>query len=187
MGLKYVIGLGNPGESYQNTRHNFGRALVSYIVAQKQYHWNHTSLFDWTSSSPSYIQLKTYMNQSGQAVLGVLKKFNAQAQDCLICFDDFDLPLGTLRIRKKGSAGSHNGLKSIIEHLGTLEIPRLRLGIGPILMHQDPADFVLRRFSKQEYPRVHETLIKASDALETIYTSGLEKAMNAFNATGPSS
>lgn len=179
--IQFIIGLGNPGDKYQHTRHNFGRDLVHSSVSQKNLKWNKERLFDWTDSHPRYIQLNTFMNLSGEAVSAVLTKFHSSPSHILVCYDDFDLPLGSIRIRKKGSAGSHNGVKSIIEHLKTQDFSRLRLGIGPLLPDQDPADFVLKPFLKSEQKQVQLTLVKASDAIETIFHSGLDTAMNQFN------
>ncbi len=133
-----------------------------------------------TKSDPSYVILKTFMNNSGAAVRDLLQKAACTPEEILVCYDDFDLAVGTLRIRKKGSPGTHNGMKSITECLATENFPRLRLGCGPA--DGDPADYVLRPIAKSQQKDYEAMLDRAALALEAIVKDGLEKAMNGFNA-----
>ncbi len=179
--IRYIIGLGNPGKEYHNTPHNLGRVLVEQAGKAKELSWKKEKEFYWTDSKPSFVYLNSYMNNSGTAVLTLLKKFNCPANEILVCTDDFDIPLGSIRLRKKGSAGSHNGLKSILEHLQNQDFPRLRLGIGPLPEYSDPVSFVLKPFTKENKTLVEQTLEKALSAIESIISDGIDKAMNRFN------
>jgi PTH1 family peptidyl-tRNA hydrolase len=179
--IRFIVGLGNPGEKYEKTRHNLGRSLAELVSREKNCRWGKNRWFDWTENHPSCVRLNAFMNESGEAVKRLLGEFKSSSEEVLICCDDFDLPLGTIRIRTKGSAGSHNGLKSVIECLGTEEFPRLRLGIGPVPNGEDPSDFVLKPFSKKENEILKAMMERASDAIETILSENLENAMNRFN------
>ena len=179
--VRFIVGLGNPGDKYNNTRHNLGRRLVEFIARQKKRKWSAGRLYDLTEETPACVRLNTFMNVSGQAVLELLNEFQLNPSQVLVCFDDFDLPLGAVRIRKKGSAGSHNGLKSVIDSLGTQDFPRLRMGIGP-LPQEDPAAFVLGRFSKADEKNLETLIEKAAGAVDAIDSDGIEAAMNKFNS-----
>lgn len=179
--VRFVIGLGNPEEKYRNSPHNLGCQLVEFIRKQKELKWKREKCFDCTESDPSYVRLHSYMNCSGEAILSLFQKFKGAAAETLICCDDFDLPLGTIRIRKRGSAGNHNGLKSVVEYLKTQDFARLRLGIGPLPAGEDPADFVLRPMSKVQETIAEQMIEKASLAIQVIVSDGLEIAMNRFN------
>jgi PTH1 family peptidyl-tRNA hydrolase len=126
----------------------------------------------------------TYMNVSGEAVRDLRRRHRVRPEDILIIVDDIDLPLGRLRLRAAGSAGGHNGLKSVIEALGTTGFPRLRVGIGRPPLGTDPADFVLTRFTADEAPAVQVSIERAADAVELAVTEGLNAAMNRFNTRG---
>jgi len=183
MSIKFVIGLGNPEQKYFNTPHNLGRTLVEVLQAREKLSWKKERAYDYTESSPSYVRLHTYMNVSGEAVQKLFNRFGAKPEEILICCDDFDLPLGTIRLRKKGSAGSHNGLKSIIQLLNTQEFPRLRMGFGPIPPNANSITYVLKPFAKENYPAVKEMLEKATQAIDTMHIHGIDPAMNQFNQT----
>ncbi|OGR53637.1 MAG: aminoacyl-tRNA hydrolase [Elusimicrobia bacterium RIFCSPLOWO2_02_FULL_39_32] len=179
--IRFVIGLGNPDPQYEGTPHNLGRTLMEKIQREKNLNWQKEKMYDTTLSNPSFVRLNSYMNASGIAVEHLVKKTKVEPTQLLICFDDFDLTLGTLRVRKKGSGGSHNGLKSIVESLGTKEFPRLRLGIGPLPKGKDPSQFVLSPFSKKDKEIVQKMLEQGILAIETILKQGLEFAMNQYN------
>lgn len=179
--IRAVIGLGNPEQQYKGTPHNLGRDLMEKIQKEKNLNWQKEKMYDYTLSNPSFARLNSYMNASGMALEQLVKKMRVEPAQLLICFDDFDLPLGTLRIRKKGSGGSHNGLKSIIESLATKDFPRLRLGIGPLPKEQEPSYFVLAPFSKAQKEIAEKMLEQAALAIETIAKEGLEFAMNRYN------
>ncbi len=180
--ISFIIGLGNPEDKYCHTPHNIGREFVEWLADQEQLKWHSHKHFDIAEHSPSFVRLKAYMNLSGEAVFELLKKFSCESQKILIVTDDFDLPLGTIRVRKKGSAGTHNGLKSIIQHLQTEEFPRLRLGVGPLPLGKDPARFVLDRYSKEAQAMIGPVFERARGAVEAAFDRGVEAAMNEFNA-----
>ncbi|MBI4709227.1 MAG: aminoacyl-tRNA hydrolase [Candidatus Portnoybacteria bacterium] len=195
--MKIIFGLGNPGQKYERTRHNFGFMALDYI--QK----NLGGFSGWREKDKSQIaegQIKgeqiilakpqTFMNLSGSAVKELADFYRTQPEDIWIIHDDFDLPLGLIRISKNSSGGGHNGVKSIIEALGNKEFIRFRLGIHPIgktfistIMQKITSleKFVLKNFSKEEIPAVQETIKKAAQAIETACESGIESAMNRFN------
>ena len=176
--IRFIIGLGNPGEKYQNTPHNLGRVLVEGLAESQKQSWNEEGSFLKTKSEPSFVILKTFMNVSGQAVQDLLQKFDCPPEEILLCYDDFDLPFGTIRIRKKGSPGTHNGMKSITERLATENFPRLRLGIGPVHPGIAPDEFVLLPFAKSKAKPVQAMLAKASQAIQVLIKEGIDKAMN---------
>ena len=121
------------------------------------------------------------MNTSGVPVAQLVRKKGFAPEDLLVVSDDFELPLGSLRIRLQGSSGGHNGLNSILEHLGTLRVPRLRVGIGPVPENEDPADFVLKPFSSGEKKQAEKAVELAADAVRVAVDAGIETAMNRFN------
>lgn len=177
-------GLGNPGKEYENTRHNFG-FLVLDTFAKK-----HNLVFkiykDLESCAVTYkdkailIKPLTYMNFSGRAVKKWIQKENIPVERLLVIYDDMDFPLGKLKILPKGSAGNHKGLLSIIETLGTIEFPRMRLGIGKN-SSKSAREYVLSPFSEEEIPKVLKILELASSALEDILNIGLLKTMTKYN------
>ncbi len=127
------------------------------------------------------VRLNSFMNESGPALRSVMDKHNVTAKEILVAVDDFMIPFGTLRLRPKGSSGGQNGLNSIIESLQTEEFPRLRFGVGPVPGGEDPADFVLGRFSKMEDEKMTEFFKAGISAVEVIFQQGLDKAMNTAN------
>lgn len=181
--VTYVVGLGNPDPKYDKTPHNIGRELVNWVARSKKAEWRAYKHFEVAAPGeyPVLVRLNSYMNLSGEAVREFLHKFSKDPTDLLICTDDFDLPLGTIRLRKKGSAGTHNGLKSIIQSLGTPEFPRLRIGVGPLPPGDDAARYVLATFPKEAQQRIPSVLELACQAFEAAYRFGLDAAMNEFN------
>lgn len=127
---------------------------------------------------------QTYMNESGVAVAALLRYLPMSLADLLVVYDDLDLPLGTIRLRPGGSAAGHNGMRSVIAHLGTQEFPRLRIGIGRPPGRMDPVEYVLSDFRPEEREIVAETIARAADAVECFVTQGLQAAMNQFNRAG---
>lgn len=186
--MQYLLaGLGNPGSQYEHTRHNAG-FMVLDVAARKWgaewKTWQNLGVYakvNVAGHDVFLIKPSTYMNESGRAVSSLARFYKIPPQNCLICFDDVSLAVGKLRIRKNGSAGGQKGMKSVIEQLGTQDIPRLRLGIGPKPEKVDLANFVLSNFPKADQPALEDALVRAVDALEMILSQGLEKAMNAFN------
>ena len=169
-----VVGLGNPGEKYENTRHNVGFLTVDELAerarvpVQKLKHRALTNTLEVGGVKVLLMKPVTYMNLSGERVL--------------VISDDVSLPLGKLRIRKGGSAGGHNGLKSIIQHLGTDQFPRIKVGVGQ-KPHPDydMADWVLSKFAGEDLKTITEAIRKAADAVECLIQEGPDKAMNRFN------
>ena len=186
---KIFFGIGNPGVQYKNTRHNVGFAALSRMSRSL----NELSKCRIDSSEVvvgrrdgikcALVKPMTYVNQCGVALHAIIEMTNCTLDSCLVIVDDYHLPLGTLRLRRSGSDGGHNGLKSIIEHVGNA-FPRLRIGIGPIRGPDSAMEFVLGKFDAKEAALLKNTLQKAEDAMMAFAVQGIDKAMNAFNG-GP--
>lgn len=188
--MKAIVGLGNPGPEYKGTRHNVGFAVIDEISRR----W-HAPLKSWKSLAEVavvhdrdalLVKPKTFMNLSGEAVGRIVAFHKLVPEDVLVVVDEVQLPLGRLRIRAAGSAGGHNGLKSIIQHLGE-GFPRLRIGIGRGDPRWDLADHVLSTFGREEREVIDQAIGRAADAVETFVEEGLGAAMNKFNAADDSS
>lgn len=188
--MRLIVGLGNPGKEYQHTRHNVGYRVVDRIVQSaratsiESTRWY--KLFDGRFSGERIICLYplTYMNRSGIAVRDVVVQYNIEIQNIIVIYDDFNLPLGNIRIRPGGSAGGHNGLSSVVETMQTEDIPRIRLGIfneTSFSKYADPADFVLSAFEPDEDEAATTMIQGAHDAALMIVKEGIPKAMNSFN------
>ncbi|MEN9213896.1 MAG: aminoacyl-tRNA hydrolase [Gloeomargarita sp. DG02_4_bins_56] len=182
--FQVIVGLGNPGSKYAQTRHNIGFMAVDLLAKEWGMAWQEkTKLQGWVTQGKDMVLLKpnTYMNHSGQAVQAVCHWFKIMPRCVLVIYDDLDLPFGKLRLRKNGSAGGHNGMKSIIQHLGTQEFPRLRLGIGrpPV---GDSAHYVLEPFSAEQKEKLPRLLAAVIQVIELGIQQGLEQAMNIGNA-----
>lgn len=174
--IKLVAGLGNPGRDYAHTRHNAGFMAVDALAGNDAV-WKRWEGMALARLGDLYlVKPQDYMNRSGLAVRRVADYYHILPQEILVVFDDFALSLGTLRLRRTGSAGGHNGMISVIEMLGTQDFPRLRLGIGPVPPHMDPADFVLGRFSPDEKPVLAAMTDAAVDTVRRIVSDGIEKA-----------
>ncbi len=182
MGKHLIVGLGNPGPRYDRTRHNMGFMAVDAYAARLGARFAR-SRFGQVAEVPAGWLLKpeTYMNLSGQAVAPFLQYYRLSPTDLLVVADDLDLPLGTLRLRRAGSSGGHNGLKSIIGSLGTEGFARLRMGISRPPEPLQVIDWVLMRFTAREMPLVTEVVDRAVEALETVVSEGLDRAMSQFN------
>jgi PTH1 family peptidyl-tRNA hydrolase len=184
-----IVGLRNPGDKYTESRHNAGAMVVSKLSTRFNIPinvQNASSIVGKGSIGEVAINLilpKTYMNESGNAVIKFVDEKAKENNNLLIVYDDKDLPLGKIRLRPNGSAGGHNGVKSIIDVLGTEEFPRLRIGIGKSQgrRHKDVIDYVLGRFGTEEQEILQRTLTIAVDCIETYIQLGIEKAMNQFN------
>ena len=184
---RLIVGLGNPGKAYEQTRHNVGFMLVDRLAALSGVPWSRARLAgrDLEAETSRYegallCKPMSYMNLSGQPVAGVARFHRIPPEQMLLVYDDVALPLGRLRLRARGSAGGHNGVRSLIEHLGTDSIARLRIGIGEA-SGQTMVSHVLGRFSPREEPLLQETLILAMQAVDTTLNRGLQAAMNQFN------
>lgn len=186
--MKLIVGLGNPGGKYRETRHNVGFE-VAVRLAKRHGESPPRGRFQGETVEATIAGQKvllltplTYMNLSGASVLAARDFYKIEQQDLLVVCDDFNLPLGKLRLRIKGSAGGQNGLANIIERLGTEEIPRLRIGIGSVPPGRDAAAYVLGRFPKDEQPVISEALDRAADAAAAWVELGINEAMNKYNA-----
>ena len=182
-----LAGLGNPGNEYARTRHNAGFRVVDACGAKWGAEWKPwQKLGEYAKVSVGgtdvfLLKPLTYMNESGRAVSSLARFYKIPPKNCVICFDEAALPVGQLRLRKSGSAGGQKGMKSVIEQLGTQDIPRLRLGIGPKPEKMDLVNFVLGKCSAADEEVLTPTLTRAVDALETYLSQGIEKAMGQIN------
>ena len=187
--MKLIVGLGNPGPEYRETRHNVG-FMVADALAQR---WRVSD--GWREKFGALhvkalvgdepvmiVKPLTFMNLSGQAVAGLAGFYKIDPPDVFIVTDDVALPLGRLRARREGGAGGHNGLKSIIQSLATQAFPRVRVGVGRGDNRRDLADHVLGRFDADERDTVSAAVLRAADASEMFLSDGIERVMNAFNA-----
>ena len=185
--MKIIAGLGNPTKQYEGTRHNVGFSVIYRLADKYNIKMNiarHKALIGTGVIAGEKVMLvmpQTYMNLSGEAVGEIMRYYKAEPSDLIITYDDIDLDVGKLRIRAKGSAGGHNGMKSIIAHVGSEEFDRVRVGIGHKPPEFDLADYVLSRFGKDELPLIRDAVDKAADAVEVIIRSGIEAAMNKYN------
>lgn len=183
--MKLIAGLGNPGPRYKGTRHNVGFAVVDEISRRHGLTFESSPseavVAKWRDRGTLLVKPLTFMNLSGQAVGELARYFKVGPSDVLVLVDDVHLPLGRLRVRARGSAGGHNGLKSIEAHLGTDEYPRLRVGVGRETGGSEMSDHVLARFEPLERGVIDETIGKAADAVETFLAEGIDVVMNRYN------
>ena len=183
-----VVGLGNPGAKYENTRHNVGFMTADALAGRNGEPIRRVKYNALTSEAviggQSVLLMKptTFMNLSGQAVSEAARFYKIPADHVLVISDDVDLPLGKLRIRKSGSAGGHNGLKHIIQLLGTDQFPRLKIGVGG-KPHPDynMADWVLGQFQGEDKKTIDDAVARAADAVECLLADGIDRAMNQYN------
>jgi len=185
--VKVVIGLGNPGPEYARTRHNVGFDVVDHLARKMDAEFRMSSRFpaelaEGTLEGERVLLVKpqTFMNRSGEAAGPLVRKKGVSPADVFVIVDDVDLPVGRLRLRKEGSAGGHNGLKSLIEHFGTDQFPRVRIGIGR-QADRDTVQHVLGRFSPDEALVMDETMRRAAEAVAAALRSGMDRAMTEFN------
>lgn len=186
--MKIIVGLGNPGPKYKGTRHNIGFRVVDQVAerlgaafSREKYHG---IVAEAKRAGQAVLLVKplTYMNNSGLCVARAVQYKNVELKDLLVVVDDVNLALGKLRMRLGGSAGGHNGLKSIIAHLGTDEFPRLRAGVGFGRGEGDLAEYVLDSFIPDERAEAEALVSRAADAVLCCLESSLEEAMNKFNS-----
>ena len=188
--MKAIVGLGNPGSQYKGTRHNVGFDVIDEIARRQSVGFESAPaealIAKWRRPEEAVLLVKplTFMNLSGQAIGELARYFKIEVADLIVVVDEVHLPLGKLRARKRGSAGGHNGLKSVIAHLGD-EFARLRLGVGRGADQRNMADHVLSRFEKDEMAEVERMTARAADAAEMFTTAGIAAVMNAFNGGDP--
>jgi len=185
--MKLVAGLGNPGSKYDGTRHNVGFAAVDLLATRHGLQWEaaprgiEALVANWRLGGAILAKPLTFMNLSGGAIVGLLQFYKIELADQLVIVDEAQLETGRLRIRPEGSAGGHNGLKSLIASLGTNVFPRLRIGVGRGDARRDLADHVLARFEPDERSLIDEAIGRAADAAELFIADGVSAAMNRFN------
>ena len=183
-----IVGLGNPTAQYEGTRHNAGFDVIDVLAEKYNISVDARKCRAFcgkgviAGQKVLLVKPQTYMNLSGESVGGIVNYYKIDPEsDLLVIYDDISLDVGQLRIRKKGSAGGHNGIKSIIAHPGTTVFPRIKVGVGEKPKNYDLADYVLGHFSKQERELMEEGYEHASDAVEQIVQGEIEAAMNVFN------
>jgi peptidyl-tRNA hydrolase, PTH1 family len=184
-----IVGLGNPEPKYDNTRHNIGFAVVDELAKVWQMPLKENKRFQGLFSegvTPGGQKVRllkplTYMNRSGQSVRAVTDWYKVEPRSVLVIYDDMDLPVGRLRMRLSGSAGGHNGMKSIIAHLGSQDFPRLRLGIGKSDGEKGTISHVLGKFAPEEFKAMDEILYISLKAIELGLKEGIEQSMNRYN------
>ncbi len=189
---KVIMGLGNPGRQYEKNRHNFGFMVIDQIAESKQmtfrssgkpYLWSESTI----STNEGDIDIClckpiTYMNNSGVAARQILSRYNLLPEDLLVIYDDIDLPLGKIRLRRQGSSGGHKGIQSITNQLQNKPFPRLRLGIGPQDDGVPAEDFVLDNFRKNELKTVERVIDKSAEVIHDYLSGDVERTMNKYNS-----
>jgi PTH1 family peptidyl-tRNA hydrolase len=183
--MKLVVGLGNPGRRYAGTRHNIGYDVLDLLAGRHRLDWESAPadaiMAKWRAAGALLAKPLTFMNLSGHAVGDLLRFFKVDLADLLVVVDDVNLELGRLRARQAGSAGGHNGLKSLIQLLGTDDFARVRIGVGRGDARRDLGDHVLATFDPSEREVVAETVSRAADAVELFITEGIGPVMNRYN------
>lgn len=186
-----VVGLGNPGEEYAATRHNAGFVLVRRVARSRGVELRGRAFKARTGvlrDAPEDVMLalpQTYMNRSGVSVREMLTKRDIPPGRLVVVYDDLDIPLGEIRVRKKGSPGTHKGMISIVDEIRTRNFPRVRIGIGPLPEGRDAADYVLAPFGRDERPLLERSLDEAAEALDMILAGAVDRAMTRFNRRQP--
>jgi PTH1 family peptidyl-tRNA hydrolase len=189
--LWLVVGLGNPGEEYAATRHNAGFMLVRRVAVSRGLDLRGRLYKARTAvirDGPEEVMLalpQTFMNRSGISVRAMLAGREIPPGRLVVVYDDLDIPLGEIRVRKRGSPGTHKGMISVVGEIGTREFPRVRIGIGPLPEGRDAADFVLEPFGKDERPLLENSLEDAAEALDMILAGAVDRAMTRFNRRPP--
>lgn len=185
--LFIIAGLGNPGKEYEKTRHNIGFSTIDKISEKLSINMNKIKFKglcgEGRVGQNRLILLKpqTFMNNSGESIRMCLDFYKVPSEKLLIIVDDIDIEFGQLKIKKSGSAGTHNGLKSIISHISTKDFPRIKVGIGYKIDEEDLADFVLSRFTPKEVSHIEKAIEAAADAAIYIIENGIDSAMNTYN------
>ena len=204
--MQLIVGLGNPESRYANTRHNVGFMIADAIAERTRIRlsddsfgsvqlsklkalFGHNKLAiagkgSYAGRAFTLIKPLTYMNRSGAAVTHYVRALQLERHDLLVICDDISLPLGTIRLRKKGGAGGHNGMQDIIDQLGSSDFPRLRVGIGSDFARGQQVDYVLSPYAESEKPALEDAIAQAKDAVLTFLREGLDIAMNRFNRRG---
>lgn len=186
--MYYIVGLGNPGIQYENTRHNAGFISIDYLARKYSIDVRKIkfkSLIGQGVISGHKVMLvkpQTYMNNSGEAIREIYKYFDFEHDKLIVIYDDIDIDFGSIRIRKKGSAGTHNGMKSIIYNLEFDDFPRIKVAVGKKPSYMDLANFVLSGFSKDEARIIEEEVMLVGESIEMILEEGIDKTMSVYNS-----
>lgn len=182
-----VVGLGNPGRRYSRTRHNAGFLFIKKLAREwkvKLKRKKYLAKAGEVVKSDERVRLvipQTFMNESGKVVSEIMDELRISPENFVIIYDDLDIPVGEIRVRKEGGPGTHRGMNSIVRELESTKFPRIRLGIGSSLSENDVTSFVLSSFNKEEKHLLQKSLEKAQEALEMILAGEIEKAMNIYN------
>jgi len=182
-----VVGLGNPGDEYRGSRHNLGAEVVELLAGRhggRLRKRKERALVDEVTIDGRRVALAiplTYVNDSGNAVGALVRRFGVDPEELVVVHDELDLPVAELKVKSGGGLAGHNGLRSIVEHLHTQDFQRVRIGVGKPVSKERGADHVLNRFGKRERAEVDVTVEQAADAVETIVRDGVDTAMNRFN------
>lgn len=186
--MKCIVGLGNIGKRFEQTKHNIGFEVIDYVLDSNQFKLDKQkfrgayTIERLGGEKVLLIEPMTMMNLSGEAVGPLMDYYNVDPEDLLVLYDDLDLPQGQVRLRQKGSAGGHNGMKSIIQHLGTDNFKRIRIGIGRPTNGMSVPDYVLQKFSKQEMETMNKVIEHSAHAVEDyISSSRFDHVMNEYN------
>ncbi|KGX85480.1 aminoacyl-tRNA hydrolase [Pontibacillus litoralis] len=185
--MKCIIGLGNPGPKYENTRHNIGFMVIDELL--ERHHWKldkekfkaQYTVERIGSEKVLLMKPLTYMNLSGEAIRPLMEYYDIDVEDVVIIYDDLDLPVGKIRLRTKGGHGGHNGIRSTIDHLGTKGFPRLRFGVGRPSVPMPIADYVLGSFQKDEMTTIEASVQTAANACEAWMEKPFLEVMNDYN------
>lgn len=181
-----IVGLGNPGKQYENTKHNVGFITVDYLAQKHGIKVNKIKHKALTGEGHLFgekvmlVKPQTYMNLSGECVGPLASYYDVPIENIIVIYDDIDIPMGSIRIRMKGSAGSHNGMKSVILHIGDDEFPRIRIGVGGEY-RGDLKNYVMSGFTKEEVPLMEDAIADAASACEEIIHSTIDSAMQKYN------
>ena len=188
--MKIIVGLGNPGKEYENTRHNLGYKVIDKLSEKLKISLNRERL-EGLSGNGKYNDEKimlvkplTYMNLSGNCVSKILKYYKLTEKELIVIYDDIDIPVGKIRIKPNGSPGTHNGMKDITQKLGTKEFTRVRVGSGKPAENMDLAEYVLSNFKKDEQKEIEKAINNAQEAVIEILENGVNKSMSKFNGIG---
>lgn len=182
-----IVGLGNPGREYETTKHNVGFMVVDEIAKQVEHTpWREdkkalVSSYYEGEEKVLLVKPQTFMNLSGESVAPLMRYYKLDPTDVFVVYDDMDIPVGTLRLRKNGSAGGHNGIKSLIQHMGTEEFPRFRLGIGRPLPGWTVVNHVLAPFTEENQEKIQKGVLSMAKAVRGTVKLGMDKGMNRYN------
>jgi PTH1 family peptidyl-tRNA hydrolase len=186
--MKCIVGLGNPGKKYERTRHNIGFTVLDKLADHLKFPLNQRKFsasygIDYIEGTKVCLMKPlTYMNLSGEAVGSFANYFDVSAEDILVIYDDLDLPVGKIRLRQKGGTGGHNGMKSMIAHLGRKDFKRIRVGIGRPAPGETVIDYVLQRFHPDERMKMSDAASRSVEACEAWLTNPFPEVMNRYNA-----